>query len=282
LTIELPDGRTLGVAEWGDPSGAPFMYFHGLPGSRLDVAGSDSDFAAAGVRVIAPDRPGFGRSSFQRDRSLLDWPRDMAAVAEELGLEGFPVVGYSSGGKYALACAFALPERVSATGLIGAVGPPDLPRFYEISGPSDRRSMRLAARARPLAIAYWHVGRLTSRHRPEALLARLEHELSEPDRRVLADERFRESVMVSFREALRPGPRGVVHDFLVQTRPWGFRLEEVPAPVRIWHGDEDRIVPFEQGRLQAERIPDAELTVFEGEGHLLEGRFAEIAAALRS
>jgi len=116
-THELEDGRTLGYAEYGAPDGRPVFVFHGFPGSRLTWSAFDPQDCAGelGLRVIAPERPGYGLSEFQRGRELLDWPEDVLALADPLGLERFAVLGLSGGGPYAAACAFKIPARLVAT-----------------------------------------------------------------------------------------------------------------------------------------------------------------------
>lgn len=64
------DGRRLAYAEWGDPDGFPVFYFHGTPGSRLVGAFADEAAQARGFRLISVDRPGYGRSTFQPDRTF--------------------------------------------------------------------------------------------------------------------------------------------------------------------------------------------------------------------
>jgi pimeloyl-ACP methyl ester carboxylesterase len=101
--IRVADGRRLAVCEYGAPGGAPAFFFHGWPGSRLDFAANDAAAKAAGVRVIAIDRPGIGGSDPQPRRKVLDWPADVTAVADSLGLDRFTVFGFSFGGPYARA-----------------------------------------------------------------------------------------------------------------------------------------------------------------------------------
>src|SRR5215475_3198278 len=110
--LRLADGRALGYAEFGDSGGEPFFYFHGHPGSRLEARFAESAATAAGVRIIALDRPGYGLSDWQPGRAILDWPADVTEAADLLGIGGFSVVGGSGGGPYALACAYRLPDRV--------------------------------------------------------------------------------------------------------------------------------------------------------------------------
>ncbi len=279
-TIDLDDGRALGYAEYGEPGGAPILYLHGLPGSRLDPSLLDSEFQRLGARLVALERPGYGLSTARRSWRLLDWPPDVAAAADRLKIERFGLIGYSSGGKYAAACAYALPNRLTNTAIVSSVGPPATPRFREGLGRTDRLSMTLAIRARPLALAYWRIARAMAERRPESFLGQFEKELSEPDRAVFGEPEVRKLLLASSREALRAGAAGVVDDSAIQARAWGFGLEEIQAPVHLWHGDRDKIVPLHHSTYAAETIPTATLTVFEGMGHLVVSRFVEVAAAL--
>ena len=119
-TIRLPDGRQLGYAEYGDPKGMPLLFFHGTPGSRLRLSHIDPLARDLGVRVVAPERPGFGLSDFQPKRTLLDWVHDVEVLADRLRLEHFATMGISSGGPYVAATAYKLPDRVTKAALISA------------------------------------------------------------------------------------------------------------------------------------------------------------------
>ncbi|NJM35160.1 MAG: alpha/beta hydrolase [Rhodomicrobium sp.] len=123
LTIALPDGRLIGYAEYGDPHGVPIIGMHGTPGSRLMFRIADETARGLGIRLIAPERPGFGLSSFQGRFTLSSFAADIGHFADALGIERFAVAGISGGGPYAAAVAALLPERVTALGLISPVGP---------------------------------------------------------------------------------------------------------------------------------------------------------------
>ena len=107
--LRLADGRRLGFAEYGASGGQPLLFFHGTPGARLVAGFAHQSALRLNVRLIAPERPGFGRSDFQAGRRILEWPDDVAALADALGLERFAVAGVSGGAPYALACAWRLP-----------------------------------------------------------------------------------------------------------------------------------------------------------------------------
>src|SRR5262245_28757373 len=103
--LVLPDGRKLAYAEFGDPDGLPVLYCHGSPGSRLEpLLIGDERLRQAGLRVIAPDRPGMGGSDFQRGRRLTDWPADVVRLADHLRLPRFAILGNSGGGPFAAVC----------------------------------------------------------------------------------------------------------------------------------------------------------------------------------
>ncbi len=280
-TITLADGRVLGYCEYGDVTGSPVVYLHGMPGSRLDPVALDEEYGRLGVRIVAVERPGYGLSTPRRSWGLLDWPPDVSAAADRLGLERFAVLGYSSGGKYAAACAYALPDRVTGVAIVSGVGPPSTPRFREGLGATDRLSMTLATRARPLALAYWRFARLLARRSPARFLREFEKELSEPDKAAFADSNVREVVLRTAQEAMRGGVAGVVDDSTIQARSWGFDLETIRTPVQVWHGDNDDIVPLHHASYVADNIPGATLTVLKGVGHLaVTSRGGEIAAAI--
>jgi pimeloyl-ACP methyl ester carboxylesterase len=120
-TIRLQDGRQLAYCEWGALDGTPVVLLHGAPGSRL-ICPDEAATEAAGVRLLTVDRPGYGQSDPRPGRALLDWPADHIELADQLDLPPCPVVGWSAGGKFALAMGFGAPDRVTAIGLAGALG----------------------------------------------------------------------------------------------------------------------------------------------------------------
>ena len=127
--IKLPDGRNLAYAEYGPVEGNPVFYFHGFPSSRLDwrLFHDDDTLAELNVRVIAPDRPGYGLSDHKRGRTISGWPEDVVELAGALGIDAFSVLGVSGGGPYAASCAFSIPDRLSKSGIVCGMGPADSP-----------------------------------------------------------------------------------------------------------------------------------------------------------
>lgn len=94
--MTLPDGRKLGYAQYGSPTGKPIFYLHGFPGSRLEAALWDEQAKKLHARIISVDRPGYGWSSPQPDRTLSDHPKDVQKLAEELRVKEFGVMVWYS------------------------------------------------------------------------------------------------------------------------------------------------------------------------------------------
>src|SRR2546423_4148593 len=125
-TVERPDGRVVAWAAWGEPAGRPLLQLHGTPGSRLGCSPDPSLYERLNVHLVTFDRPGYGRSSVQRDRTILSVADDAVAVAEAQGWDRFGVLGISGGGPHALAIGVRAPERISALGLAVGATPADL------------------------------------------------------------------------------------------------------------------------------------------------------------
>ena len=268
--VRLPDGRRVAIASHGDPQGSPLFILHGIPASRLGLRPSDEPAKERGVRVMCPDRPGIGRSDPHPERTISGYADDIGALADAMGFERFAVLGYSGGAPYALACAAKLPERVSAVGVMGGAGPMDRPGAREGHSKSDLLLLDLSL-GRPLLarMAMFGFSKFV-RFAPSMALKGLTEELSEPDRHFLegyARELGAAAVMSSFVEAFRQGSGGVVLDYRLHGRPWGFSFEEVSVPVHIWHGDEDLVVPMHHAEDLAERLPHATVHRLENTGH---------------
>ncbi len=272
--IALADGRSLAWGECGDRNGRALLFFHGTPGSRLGALALDDAARARSVRVIAPERPGFGASDPKPGRALLDWSDDVRALADAIELRRFSVAGLSGGGPYAAACAFALPDRVESAGILSGIGPTDHAGATRGMMVPNRAFLWTSRRIPPLGRAL--VGLLVRALRdPERAIARMARSLPEADRRVLRDERLRSLMLADFRESLARGAGGAAADFRIFSRPWGFRLADIRVPVHLWHGEDDRNCPVGMGRHVAAAIPGCAATIVPGAGHLFTLQRAE-------
>ena len=257
LRVRLPDGRIIAVAEHGDPVGPPVLYFHGFPACRLEAGLIDG----LPVRLLAPDRPGYGQSTPQPGRTLLDWPQDVAHVADRLGLDGLHIVGLSGGAPYAAACAAVLGPRVRSLVLVcpvppahgvpeGAGGIGELIRFG--------RQPRRAATLFPLV-------RMLVRQRFFSIHRMVGRGLADADEAVLTPA-IRDGLVAVWREALRHGVHGALSDARIYAADWGFGLDTVRVPTSLWCGGQDMLVPPATLRPYA-AIPGIRWHLLEDEGH---------------
>jgi pimeloyl-ACP methyl ester carboxylesterase len=266
--IRLADGRTLAYLVWGVAGGTPVMYFHGYPGSRLEGRLAAGAARRLRLRLVAPDRPGFGESTFRPGRTIGAWAADVAELADRLALRQFAVIGVSGGGPYALACAARIPERVTRVVLVGALGPlagKPLPRDMVHL---NRVALAVAARLPPLARLGIRLAAGWVRRDPERHVARMMAAAPAADRRVLADPEYRALFAASTGEALRLGGRGAAWELTLLAQRWDFRLQEVPVPVEIWQGLADNIVPSAIARQLAAALPHGAPHYLADEGHL--------------
>jgi len=265
--VRLADGSTVGFRVYGDPDGEPLFLLHGFPGSRLSGELLDGAAGRHGLRVVAPDRPGIGLSSPKPGRRLLDYPGDVGRLADALGIERFAVTGVSGGGPYALACAFALPERLSAASVVCGLGPPETPAATSGMALGERLSYEVGRRFP--GFSGWFLERVArwARRNEAGFLRSVEATLPEADRRALARPEVRRNFVEDFLEAFRQGGREVGRDLELLTRPWGFRLADVRIRVHLHHGEVDRTVPVQAGRYLAQAIPDCAATFYPDDGH---------------
>ena len=275
--MTLADGRTLAYTEIGAPDGPVTLYFHGAPGSRLELVALDEAFAAVGLRVITADRPGYGGSTPVRGRATADWADDVAALADHLGVDRFTVMGLSSGGPYTVACASLLGDRV--TGAIVAAGNTDM-SWPEASDGYLQSELEIMAMDDEDAAVAWCIERYGA-DGSGFFGGEGDMDLGEVDNAWLADEANLDSLMTTMREAFHQGVVGYAHDITVQGRAWTFDPTAITARTIVVHGAEDRLVPIEHSRHTASLIPGAERRELAGVGHLSLGHhLPELVAEL--
>jgi len=267
--LRLRDGRILGYALYGDAAGRPAFLFHGMPGSRLAAAWAHAVAADRGVRIICPDRPGYGLSEFKPKRAILDWPDDVAELADALGIEGFAVVGISGGGPYAAACALRLPQRLTGVAIVSGVGPSEAPGATEGMSRINRVLLTIPRRVPSAARLLLRLMAQRRRRSPRRFLDGMIRRMPEPDRALLSHPKFREVFERDLGEAFRSGSRGAAWEALLYARPWGFRLQDIRIEVHLWQGEKDVNVPPAMGRYQAQVIPNCKAAFYPEEGHLL-------------
>jgi pimeloyl-ACP methyl ester carboxylesterase len=265
--VRLPDGRLLGYAEYGDPDGVPMLGLHGTPGSRLMFKVADAQARELGIRLLAPERPGFGVSCYHRGRTLASYAADIAAFADTLGVARFAVAGISGGGPYAAACAALLPGRVTALGLVSPVGPVTTGEGAQKIGAGHHLIFRVSPRMPPLLWPIFAVGRCAFLYAPMSVYGLLLSRAALADRTILARGEVRGNMMAGIAEGMRPGVRAAVQEMRLFSRPWDIPFAAIRAPAFLWQGTRDRNVPPSAAFKLGELIPGCDIQRIEDAGH---------------
>jgi len=266
--LTLSTGRRVAVESYGDPQGAPVFFFHGWPNSRLQGELGHQGACEAGMRLLAVDRPGIGGSDYHADRTLLDWPPLLAEIADQLKYDTFRVLGVSGGGPYALAAAWALPERVIAAGI--CCGAPPLSEMEDASGllPVYRFLLRQYRRYPDMMRRGFRLARPFATLRPPPWLFRLMVKtLPKPDADALGSLDSLDLKWAGYAGAWSGDRDGIFGDARIYAQPWGFRPEEIRVPVRLWHGRKDANFRWPLAEELAARIPGCTARFIDNEGH---------------
>ena len=266
--LPLKNGGHLAFCEYGSANGTSVLFFHGWPSSRTMAKLADAAARELNIRIISPDRPGIRDSSFQLDRKLIDWPEVIEQLADHLALEEFRILAISGGAPYAFATAWKFPARVRAVAIVsGAVpiaelrdqsGLLPLYRWMIWFGRHQLWLLRLLFRA---------AGPLVSVRAVVRSAHKLFRMLPAPDAAALRDRAAFDVLFESQRHAWRGSADGVIADAQIYAQPWGFRLEDVDVPVRLWHGKQDRAFSVRVAEETAARLPKCIADFVENEGH---------------
>ncbi|KAF2823440.1 alpha/beta-hydrolase [Ophiobolus disseminans] len=272
LTLTLADGRTLSYATHGSTtSSAPVIFlFHGMPGSRICGRSFDSVCQKVGARLICPDRPGCGSSTFA-PRTLAQWPEDVLALADHLLIQKFSIVGASGGAPFALAFARYIPkERLQRTTLVCGIGPTEsLPYLnWRLMGLTSFLLKHFATHFLIPALLGPYINKDAA-----GLKRTLEDQCTTPKEKALISENGEDGTslddaVLQYLEAFKQGSRGCVHDGGLLAREWGFRVDGIDGE-RVWlvHGDRDTHAPVAMARWVDGRLGGGRLRVVQGGTH---------------
>jgi pimeloyl-ACP methyl ester carboxylesterase len=279
-TVRAPDGRELRVEAAGVTSGKPVLVHGGTPNSRHLYGPWVADADRQGIRLISYDRPGYGGSTPVPGHTVADGVGDVQAISAELGIDRLAVWGYSGGGPYALACAGLLPDLVVAVATVGSVAPYGAPGLDYFAGMGD-----LNVEETMLYFSDPDAARKKTQEDRDQMLQATPDQVTEILRTLLSPVdaaemtgEFAEWLNRSTHDGLGPGDQGWWDDGVAHLSPWGFDLESIRVPVKVWHGRHDRFVPFQHGQWLAEHVPGAESELSEEDGHLtlLAGKVGDV------
>jgi pimeloyl-ACP methyl ester carboxylesterase len=269
--VTVPDGRKIDVLIAGPAGGLPLVLHEGTPVGLVLYPPTVRAAQARGLRVILAARPGYEGSTPRPGRRVVDVAGDTAAVLDALGADTFVTMGWSGGGPHTLACAAALPGRCLAAASVAGVAPYRAKGLDWLAGMGPENVDEFGAAVAGEAVltpfldsAAAALGTVTGADVAQALGGLV----------IAADQAaltgaFADFVAAALRASMNTGIAGWRDDDLAFVQDWGFPLDPAPAaPVAIWQGDQDKMVPFAHGQWLAANIPGARAHLLPGEGHL--------------
>jgi pimeloyl-ACP methyl ester carboxylesterase len=284
--ITLSDGRYLGYAEYGDSLGLPIFYFHGGQESRLSSIFMHDMATQLGVRIISPDRPGIGLSSYQKGRTFLDWPKDIVELADSLKITKFSIFGLSGGAPHVLACTYKIPERIIAASIVSGAAP------YNYEG-------SLKGMWPPVKFFHWLASRKNSNglqkviqkdfedmvKAPKKRIEQFQNYLPEPDRKIMLEKpEYGWEFINGSIESYAQGIDGVVQEWKLYVSDWGFSIDKIEKPVCLWFGTEDKMAPKYRAFYYDEKLPNSTLHLIKNEGHfsLIRNHLEEVLIEMKT
>ena len=269
--VHLPvAGRSLEVLVAGPDSAQALVFHSGTPSAAIPFPPLVDAAAAAGLRLVTWSRPGYGRSTPAPARTVADAAADTAAVLDALGIDGFVTLGWSGGGPHALACAALLPGRCTAAATIAGLAPYRAEGLDWLAGmgAENVEEFSLALQGEQVLGPWLEKQAAAMATVTGAEVADSLGGLVSPVDVASVTGTFADHLAATFRRAVSTGIAGWRDDDLAFVGHWGFEPAEIDAPIAVWQGDQDLMVPPSHGRWLADQLPRVRRHLHPGEGHL--------------
>ncbi len=260
----LKGNRNISYYEYGRKSVIPVFYFHGFPGSHLEVPFFNGTDVARklNLRIIAIDRPGYGNSNFTPGQSLLDWPEMVIEVADTLGIDAFSVLGYSGGAPYALACAYKNPDRLRRVGIVSGMVPFDFPES------KNGQAMLIPKLPRWLQSILLKRMKDMVWKKSEKIKNSIKNSLADIDRENMKEPEAMKAFLGVLEDAFKQNHMGALQDAKIYKNDWGFALHDIKHRIYLWHGEKDLNVRIVSAKYLANQLPNCIPKFYPREGHI--------------
>jgi pimeloyl-ACP methyl ester carboxylesterase len=271
------------VQEWGPQDKPVILLVHGFPGCSDHGKLMSKSPLWNSFRLIAMDRPGYGRSVAQNRLTPLRFAQQIENLLTSLEIDRFSLISVSGGAPYSMAVAYRMKDRIQKIASIGGVAPLTIKNFKFMN--SQQKKAWFLRNFVPAPILKVGVHRVwkTGMQNLEKLFFTDKNSFSAEDQKVFRDPVLGPELYQTMVTALSGGPSGLLMDMKTYSRPWGFSLKAIKCPVTLWHGTDDDVVHSRFAEDMQRKLPDAKLHFIEKQGHyslLLHCRDAIIADVL--
>lgn len=255
------------VQEWGQQDKPSIFFVHGFPGCGEQGQLLTSTPHLDSFRLICFDRPGYGRSNFQKNLTPLRFAAQIAQLADFLKIENFKILSVSGGAPYAMAVAFLLGSRVGKISSVAGVAPLTITNFKFMN--SNQKKAWMLRNLVPSPLLKYGMNRIwkSGLDKVDEFLFSDMQNFSGADQKVFKHPVIGPALVKTVKTGLLPGPSGVLHDMKVYSKPWGFSLQEIKCPVTFWHGNADDVVHVRFTQDMQKRIPHSKVHLIADEGH---------------
>lgn len=265
--FSLKDKGQLAYAEFGDRQGYPIIFAHGAPGCHVEGAIFDAEAKNFGFRFIVLDRPGMGCSDFDPAQTMLDYPLDVKALAEHLGLKRFGVMGWSGGGAPTMACGYVIPDLIDFCIVLAGYTALDSPELISLLPKADQFGYRLLNRHRLFNSMFWLIQWMI-KFTPGTYYDLIKKSVNKSDQIILTSPGNQQLFMLDQTHCFKKGYKGTALDARLTYQSWNYDISNIKPRIDIFHGTEDRLVPFAFAERNASLIKNCHLHPLENQGHL--------------
>jgi len=270
LLIRLPSGRTISYAEYGDPKGKPVLFCHAVSGCRLMLPSDTSLLNGTGIRLIVPDRAGYGFSTRANGNSMKQWLEDMELFLPQVDAPACCVIGHSAGGAHAMSLAITYPYMVNKLCLISSVAP--LRNIADVKQllPINRLVIHLARSNPDAAREFLKLSLRSALNKTDSYFKLITNSPRDLDMEVMDNAGLRKHLLDAFSETTRQGIGHLVDELMYISTCWQVNPRQINCPVEIWHGMEDMHAPFSLMEKFSSRLPQCTQTNWiDGSGHYM-------------
>ncbi|MCA9379719.1 alpha/beta fold hydrolase [Candidatus Dojkabacteria bacterium] len=262
--IKLKNGKTISYSVYGNKNGYPILMCHGANGTRLQAMKFADTADALNLKIITPDRPGYGESTTEENRDYLEWADDISEFLDLLGIEKLGILGISAGANYALACVYKYPSRFKKVVMVSATSG----AFLYRKGPEKKLAEIVMSHPKLLHLYMEFIDKVNGKTK-ELKFNIQKFGLSDSDLELFENLDLPELIDMSEREAYINGPEAPASDVLRMLKDIDFDSKSIKKQVTFWYGARDKIVPLETVAFIENIVPKYKIVIKSDAGHLL-------------
>jgi len=282
--ITLRDGRKLSYLDYKSPSknkaknGSQdvILLLHNLMGSAYEIPpDSDQVIRDQGLRIIIPERPGYGDSDAKNNRNHQDFCQDIKDLLNSLKIDKVKVIAHSVGGVYALALAEFLPERVERIAMVNAVTRVEDMRKAKpvpILVTAVLQSVRFAPFLIELILKMAIGKDLEEFYEQQLTYIRPTVEGRAADINLLSRRNYRDYSILNLKQSAKQGVATWANELNLSFSEWNFKVTNTQMEYQFWHGDQDDVISIHAAKRLASYLNTIKFNHLKNETHFLFSR----------